>query len=570
MTPGSSQRRKRTTPTRKAAKTDSPAELRRAAEQSIGKKKLSDRALANVDREHLIHEMQVHQVELEIQNEELKRLKDEAEVLAARYRDVYDFAPVGYFTLIRGGKIVQANITASGMFGVPTAHLIGARLASWVAPRSSAAFAEFLERNALTETEAETEAETETETETETFEFLRGGKTPFFAQVESRVSPNRRQCRLAMIDVTERKKAEEGRRRYELLASHGRDIILFADSENGRILDANAAAVAAYGYSTEELCALTLADLCVTGAMASAVSQTAEINGRGLLFESLHRRKDRSVFPVEIGLGGTVYNGRQTMIAVIRDISARKATEKALEEKTAQIESANRELESYSYSVSHDLQTPLRAIDGYARMILRKRGAELDEESRGKFEVIRANIQRMGQLIEGLLSFSRLGRKPLSVGALDMETVINDAWEELKMLNPARSIILRTTCLPLGMGDRMLIRQVVSNLLANAIKFTRSRAEAVVEVAGYVEGKEAVYSIRDNGVGFDMAYYDKLFGMFQRLHSPDEYEGTGIGLAIVQRIVLRHGGRIWAEGKVNKGATFSFSLPRVEATTNKR
>ena len=147
-----------------------------------------------------------------------------------------------------------------------------------------------------------------------------------------------------------------------------------------------------------------------------------------------------------------------------------------------------------------------------------------------------------------------------------MEAVVKEAWEELKAIHPDRAMTLRIGHLPPGMGDRGLLREVVANILSNAVKFAGSREEVIVEVGGYRKGNETVYTIKDNGVGFDMAYYDKMFGMFQRLHNPDEYDGTGVGLAIAHRIINRHGGRIWAEGKVGKGATFYFSLPKVKAT----
>ncbi|MBE0556892.1 MAG: two-component sensor histidine kinase [Proteobacteria bacterium] len=231
-------------------------------------------------------------------------------------------------------------------------------------------------------------------------------------------------------------------------------------------------------------------------------------------------------------------------------------------ENIAQLEAANLDLDSFCYSISHDLQTPLRAIDGYSRMILKRQGERFDEDTRNKFEIIRSNVQKMGQLITDLLAFSRLGRKQLSIAVVDMEAVVKEAWEEQESVNHNRAMTLRIDSMPMGMGDRALLHQVVENLLSNAVKFAGSRGEVIVEAGGYGEGTENVYTIKDNGAGFDMAYYDKLFGMFQRLHNPDEYEGTGVGLAIAQRIVNRHGGRIWAEGKIDEGACFYFSLPR--------
>jgi light-regulated signal transduction histidine kinase (bacteriophytochrome) len=167
----------------------------------------------------------------------------------------------------------------------------------------------------------------------------------------------------------------------------------------------------------------------------------------------------------------------------------------------------------------------------------------------------------MGKLIDDLLSFSRLGRLEINMSNLDIEGLANDTWMELQIINPDRKIDFTIKHLPPSRGDRSLIKQVYSNLLSNAVKYTKFKDKAYIETGGYLAGNENIYYIKDNGVGFDMEYYDKLFGVFQRLHSADDYEGTGVGLAIVQRIIHRHGGRVWAEGKVEEGAIFYFSLP---------
>lgn len=225
------------------------------------------------------------------------------------------------------------------------------------------------------------------------------------------------------------------------------------------------------------------------------------------------------------------------------------------------LEAANKELESFSYSVSHDLRAPLRAIDGYSRMILRREEKNFDGETRRQFSSIRSNVETMGHLIDDLLAFSRLGKQEMTKTHLDMEWIIRDVWQNLITIHPDRNMVLRVEGIQPGMGDRSLIREVFSNLLGNAVKFTRGHEVTRIEVESRVQGEETIYSIRDNGIGFDMQFHDKLFGVFQRLHSPSEYEGTGIGLALVNRIIHRHGGRVWAEGKVDEGATFYFSLP---------
>ena len=215
------------------------------------------------------------------------------------------------------------------------------------------------------------------------------------------------------------------------------------------------------------------------------------------------------------------------------------------------------ELESFSYSVSHDLRAPLRAIDGYARMLEEDYAGRLDEEARRLLGVVRSNAIRMGQLIDDLLAFSRLGRQEAVSAPLDMTQLSQEAADELRGERQVHA-----SPLPTAKGDRALLKQVWLNLIGNALKYSAKNPAARVEIGAHEEAGETVYWVRDNGAGFDMRYADKLFGVFQRLHRSEESEGTGVGLAIVQRIVARHGGRVWAEAKPDEGACFWFSLPR--------
>jgi len=237
-----------------------------------------------------------------------------------------------------------------------------------------------------------------------------------------------------------------------------------------------------------------------------------------------------------------------------------------LERHVIELEEANKELEAFSYSVSHDLRAPLRAIDGFSTMLLEDYKNLFDKEGNRLLNIIRSNTQRMGELIDDLLTLSRLGRKEMALSDINMDELVKTVIEELRASAPGRVIQFNINTLPFAYGDVGMISQVFFNLLSNALKFTRTRENAIIEVCGYFhkEKNENVYYVKDTGVGFDMQYINKLFGVFQRLHSDDEFEGTGVGLAIVWRIIHRHGGRTWAEGKVNEGATFYFTLPTKE------
>jgi signal transduction histidine kinase/DNA-binding response OmpR family regulator len=236
--------------------------------------------------------------------------------------------------------------------------------------------------------------------------------------------------------------------------------------------------------------------------------------------------------------------------------------EEMVQERTAELKAANKELEGFSYSVSHDLRAPLRHIDGFIELLRRNIRSALDEQGRHYMDAISGAAQKMGLLIDDLLAFSRMRRHDLSLQKIDLEHLVRDAIEEIEPDAAGKNIAWRVSDLPTVRGDATMLRVVLDNLISNALKFTRTRHQAQIEI-GLQPGleSETVIFVRDNGVGFDMAHADKLFGVFQRLHHDERFEGTGIGLANVRRIISRHGGRTWAEGKADQGATFYFALP---------
>lgn len=251
-------------------------------------------------------------------------------------------------------------------------------------------------------------------------------------------------------------------------------------------------------------------------------------------------------------------------IHVIKDVTERNRYLEELQIRTAELEDTNSELESFSYTVSHDLRAPLRAIEGFSNMLLQEISNKLDQESMRKFNVISSNAEKMSHLIDDLLSYSRTGRAKASITKIDIESLVQEIWKDLQEGNPDRLMEMRIGSLPPAAGDRMLVRQALANLLSNSVKFSRKRERALIEVSGVKSGRFNTYCINDNGAGFDMNCYNKLFEIFRRLHKESDFEGTGVGLAIVKKIVEKHGGSIWAEGKPGKGATFYFTLPALQ------
>jgi len=259
--------------------------------------------------------------------------------------------------------------------------------------------------------------------------------------------------------------------------------------------------------------------------------------------------------------GNTYFDG------IIEDISERKEIERriqqlntALRDRAMVLESVNHELEAFSYSVSHDLRAPLRAVDGFSRILLDEYAGRLDDTGRDRLKRIRAAAQRMALLIDDLLKLSRITRSELKRGDIDLSLIATEVIDDLRKQEPSRAVQCIIQPGLIVWGDGRLLHIVLDNLLGNAWKFTGKRADARIEFGMEMQNDEPVYFVRDNGAGFDMAYAEKLFGAFQRLHGTEEFPGTGIGLATAQRIIHKHGGRIWAESKVEQGATFYFTL----------
>jgi PAS domain S-box-containing protein len=380
-------------------------------------------------------------------------------------------------------------------------------------------------------------------------------------------------------DVTEHELAHarlrESEQRLRMVIQTASDAFIAIDS-TGAIEEWNTQAERMLGWSRTEVLGRPLAELVIpqryrdaheAGLRRFLETGHGPVLNRRIEISALDR--DDQEFPIELTIWPMQAGSRTFFNAFLQDITERKASQDAirklnaeLEAQAEQLEQSNRELEGFSYSVSHDLRAPLRHMSGYAQILREEAGEQLDDSLLRYIDEISASARRMGSLIDDLLAFSRLSRQTLTPIAVDMNSVVADAMCEagLGVQNPRARI--EVAQLPRASGDPVLLRQVWINLLSNAVKYSAPRgADALIRVDGEVEGDQVRYRIRDNGVGFDPRYAGKLFGVFQRLHPQDEFEGTGVGLAIVQRVVSRHRGRVSAHSTPGQGAEFMFELP---------
>jgi PAS domain S-box-containing protein len=380
-------------------------------------------------------------------------------------------------------------------------------------------------------------------------------------------------------NITERKHSEEAlhlsQENFARAFNSNPAALTITHVDDGTFLIVNESYTDIMGYQPQEILGKTVGalNIYVNADERSQLIQNLREQGRVRNHELLVRSKSGELRSLMVSMEPILYDNAECIISTFIDITDKKKAEEEIRrlnedlearviERTSQLAAANKELESFSYSVSHDLRAPLRAIDGYTNILMEDYESFLDEEGKRVCGIISRESKRMGRLIDDLLSFSRTGRREIRFQKIDMKLMVDSVFDELLREKDRSRIDLQVKDLPPTTGDSALMRQVWVNLLSNAIKFTSRKERAVIQVESKENEEHIVYIVRDNGAGFEMEYAGKLFGVFQRLHGESEFEGTGVGLAIVQRVIQRHGGRIWAEGKIGEGATFQFMLPK--------
>lgn len=544
------------------------AELIKALRAAERKGRASTPRTTVVSYNRLVHDLQVHQEELEAQNQALREAQQLLEESRSRYAELYDLAPLGYVTLDGEGRIQEINLTGAAMLAIKRSRLIGLPFIRYVANEDKPVFREHLER-----------CEAENESRVTEMHLNRKGGSPLYVELHSvpiqDAAGKTKGCLTAMIDIAERKRLEQASHESETLfraifAGAGIGMAL-VDAE-GHMRQTNPALQSMLSYTDEELGAMTIAEFTHPDDLATDLAQWAELvagNREGYQVEKRYLRKDgRLVWGrLTVSLIRDAQGNPRYGIRLVEDITGKKQAEakinelqQDLERRATELTMANQELESFSYSVSHDLQAPLASIDTFARMALEDYGPQLPTDAQSYLNLIHENAEAMNRLIADLLTFSRMSRQPLKKQPVETREVVREVLANLRSNLSDRHVQVVIGDLPPCHADPALLTQVWVNLLSNAYKFTSKCDNARIEIGSTHAENETVYFVKDNGVGFDMEQASRLFGVFQRLHSEEDYPGTGVGLAIVERIVRRHGGRVWAEGEPGLGASFYFTL----------
>lgn len=510
--------------------------------------------LSSSEMKHLLEKVAMREQELLFENQELRGAQSDLETARTKYANLYEYAPVGYFTIDKHGFVLQANQTGAALFAVDKRGLSGKGFSRFIEEfKDRRIFAahcfEVLEKGTRRVLEVK---------------LRRDDNTFFYAQLESvpaeDLDGKLLWIRMAVSDITERKNMEEAllqsEKQFRSIFELTQDVVMLINNSMC-CLTANRSAGIITGVPHEKLIGRTLKDFIDPAFDLNEewtkLMQTGRFTG-----EVPIRRQDGSLRIMEAVGIARAFSGQHLFIA--HDITERKLTETALRKAHADVMDANKELEAFAYSVSHDLRSPLRSIEGFSRAIQEQEADRLSDSGKDYFRRVLDATARMGQLIDALLNLSRVSRKELRRGRAPLSALAHEIIDDLRKRDPRREVDAVIPEDVVVEGDAALLQLVLQNLIQNAWKFTVKKNPARIEFGVEHTNAGDIYFVQDNGAGFDMNYAEKLFLPFRRLHAESEFPGIGVGLATVQRIIHRHGGHIWAEGELGKGATFFFTL----------
>ena len=548
--------------------------LRRQAEETLrAQPARSGAVLSHEEAIALVHELQVHQIELEMQNEELVQTREGAEALRDQYIDLYDFAPVGYITLDVAGIIREVNLTGSLLLSMNRQSLIGERFGAFLHPDSIPLFTQFCDRVRRTGT-------------TETCDLQLLGPAPdraWYAHLEGRAEPagpnGDGRIRLAFSDVTGRERANkalvESEQHFQSLFQTMLQGVVYQNAD-GRVASMNPAAERILGKSQAEFTNLTSEDtehhtIREDGTTFPGLEHPAMValrTGQELenVVMGIFNPREQGYRWISIDAVPLFRPGEETpyqVYTIFDDITERRKAEEALRRYGERLQASNEEQQLFAYVASHDLQEPLRNIVSFSQLLDQRYRGRLDANADEYIRFIIEGVKRMQMLIQDLLQLSRVETSARPLAPADTQGVVADALGSMKTLIHEAGAIVTAEDLPPVMADATQLEQVFSNLIGNALKYRRPGVPPVIRISAERTGKCWRFAVEDNGIGIAPEFFDRIFVIFQRLHTRDEYEGTGIGLAIVKKIVERHGGRIRIESTPGEGSTFFFTLPAV-------
>jgi two-component system, chemotaxis family, sensor kinase Cph1 len=509
-----------------------------------------------------IHELLVHQIELELQYHELKEAQIQLEDSRNKYFDLYNFAPVGYFTLDKKGIILEVNLAGATLLGVERLNLV------------KRAFIQFIKPDYRNKFHLHTMKVLETETKETVDLKLKNDNDYFYAHLETinvqDENGNFKEFRITITDINELKNTQNSLKKnedYREIFFNNHTPMILIDPVNLNIINANTAAINFYGYKLEELVKMKVADLNISDADLVMAEMQKAVSEEKNHFKFKHRLSNGKIRNVDVHSGLIKQKDENVLYSIIYDITAQ---EKAISDQEklkirlkkliTKLEISNKELEQFAYVSSHDLREPLRMITSFLQLLQKNYSDDLDKDANDYINYAVDGAKRMDLVIKDLLEYSRIGNEEREFKHLKSENILEKVLINLKPVIESTNAIVTHDPLPLIYANDQMMIQLFQNLIGNAIKY-HGKETPEIHISSDKVNDEYIFSVKDNGIGMDQKHLERIFTMFQRLHTHEEYEGTGIGLAISEKIVLQHSGKIWAESKLGKGTTFYFTIP---------
>ncbi|HEX7468484.1 MAG TPA: PAS domain S-box protein [Methanobacterium sp.] len=554
--------------------------LRKKAEEILDNR-LDRIKKISADDTEIIHELRVHQTELEIQNEELRKSQRKLEDSQRKYFDLYNFAPNGYFTLDKDGIILDVNLAGAALLGVGRTDLYNTAFIRYIPQDYRNHF-----HHHLQEFERNIDFKNTTE-----LKLLKRDNGPFYAHLESTSIPDRdgnfKEFRIAVTDITPIKNTEKALKgseeRYREIFVNNPAVMMIVDPSDGAIIDANPAASNFYGYSLDEMVKMKISDINVTDEFIQDMQQ-AESNQKNLMVLE-HRLSNGNIRDVNVQSGIIAHKGGNVLCSIIQDITAQKKAEMSLRERNEDInemlsiekydhemaenkleelidslEISNKAIEQFAYVSSHDLREPLRMITSFLQLLKRRYANELDDDANDFINYAVEGAKRLDMMINDLLEFSEIGTKERELEYLHSDKIVKQVLTNLETKIRDTNAEITYDSLPIIYANEYQMIQLFENIIDNAIKF-RGRENPKIRISAKKEADEYIFAVKDNGIGIEKQHLERIFNIFQRLHSRGKYYGSGMGLSISQRIIQEHKGKIWAISTPGKGSTFYFTIP---------